>query len=46
VLFSPDGLLGLWERIKSRLGSGRTAPPQAERTQPADQYRADSLERS
>ena len=23
VLFSPDGLLGLWARVKARLGRGR-----------------------
>jgi len=26
VLFSPDGLLGLWERLRLRLGPGRSQP--------------------
>ncbi len=46
VLFSPDGLLGLWERIRRRIRFRRPTPAQAGHTQPADRYNADPLERT
>jgi branched-chain amino acid transport system permease protein len=27
VLFSPDGLLGLWQRLRARLASRQVTPP-------------------
>ena len=32
VLFSPDGLLGLWEKLRLRLGPGRALPHQPKET--------------
>ena len=32
VLFSPDGLLGLWARLKARLGTGHDQPPLSSRS--------------
>ena len=46
VLFSPDGLLGLWGRIKAKLRLGRSARLEAGRADADERPSAASLERT
>jgi len=46
VLFSPDGLLGLWNRFRPRIRFRRNALIETERAQTDDRHSADSFERT
>lgn len=44
VLFSPDGLLGLWERFRSRISAGTNARRTPERAEQIDTHPSGSFE--
>lgn len=46
VLFSPDGLLGLWNRIRSKVQLGPSARIEANRADPSDRHSARSLKQT
>ena len=46
VLFSPDGLLGLWNRIQPRLRLRGAAQPKPGSVNPDDRHRAESFEQT
>jgi len=46
VLFSPDGLLGLWNRIRPKIRFRRDALTDTERAQADDRHSAESFERT
>ncbi len=46
VLFSPDGLLGLWSRIQDRIRSARNTRPDAGRVEREDRQPAETPERT
>ena len=46
VLFSPDGLLGLWERVRPKLRFGRTARHEADRAGERERQAAAPLEQT